>query len=284
MTDDTDHGLPGDTGGDTSTSYDNRRRIVLVAVFDMLCWPLAEFFTLTVEKLPYLEWRVLEVTLLGMGYQLLVGLATALYRRRWLPFSFEELGMAALTTGLAGLLVMLTGYAVHGHPQGPVIWFTASATDEVGTSKIASTLSTSYQVRAMLEPTSGLFWWSAPTTSIFSPALDIFWKSSTASLAAVTDPGPAMSAYRPDMSFMTPILMTPSEICAFAAPADRPNAVATRVDRSLRFIIGSSVVTTTAARKGPILIQTPSTSCSMDWRSGSSDAAKCSITRPCSMT
>ena len=67
------------------------------------------------------------VTLLGMGYQLLVGFVTGLYRRRWLPFSFEELGMAALTTGIAGFLVMLTGYAVHGHPQGPVIWFTASA-------------------------------------------------------------------------------------------------------------------------------------------------------------
>ncbi len=124
MTDEPDNGL---TSGDTSATFDNRWRIVLVAVFDMLCWPFAEFFTLTVEKLPYLEWRVLEVTLLGMGYQLLVGLATALYRRRWLPFSFEELGMAALTTGLAGLMVMLTGYAVHGHPQGPVIWFTASA-------------------------------------------------------------------------------------------------------------------------------------------------------------
>jgi FlaA1/EpsC-like NDP-sugar epimerase len=127
MTDDPDRGLPGDTSGDPSASYDTWWRIVLVAVFDMLCWPFAEFFTLTVEKLPYLEWRVLDVTLLGMGYQLLVGFATALYRRRWLPFSFEELGMAALTTGLAGLMVMLTGYAVHGHPQGPVIWFTASA-------------------------------------------------------------------------------------------------------------------------------------------------------------
>ena len=36
-------------------------------------------------------------------------------------------------------------------PLSLVIWFTASATDEVGTSKIASTLSTSYQVRAMVE-------------------------------------------------------------------------------------------------------------------------------------
>ena len=36
--------------------------------------------------------------------------------------------------------------------------FTARATEEVGTSTITSTLSTSYHWRAMLEPTSGLFW------------------------------------------------------------------------------------------------------------------------------
>jgi len=37
------------------------------------------------------------------------------------------------------------------------ISFTASATEEVGTSTITSTLSTSIQVRATFEPTSGLF-------------------------------------------------------------------------------------------------------------------------------
>jgi hypothetical protein len=33
-----------------------------------------------------------------------------------------------------------------------------SATEEVGTSMIASTFSLSYQLRAMETPTSGLFW------------------------------------------------------------------------------------------------------------------------------
>ena len=37
-------------------------------------------------------------------------------------------------------------------------WLTASITDDVGTSTITSTLSTSNHWRAMLEPTSGLFW------------------------------------------------------------------------------------------------------------------------------
>ena len=45
------------------------------------------------------------------------------------------------------------------HCRGPhrVSAEIGSATEEVGTSKIASTLSLSYQLRAMLTPTSGLF-------------------------------------------------------------------------------------------------------------------------------
>src|SRR5215510_15444268 len=46
-------------------------------------------------------------------------------------------------------------------PLSRVIWLTARATPELGTSTITSTLSTSYHCRAMAEPTSGLFWWSA---------------------------------------------------------------------------------------------------------------------------
>src|SRR5260221_4987307 len=38
---------------------------------------------------------------------------------------------------------------------------TDSPTDEFGTSTMASTLSTSSHLRAIAEPTSALFWWSA---------------------------------------------------------------------------------------------------------------------------
>ena len=72
-------------------------------------------------------------------------------------------------------------------------WLTASATDEVGTSTITSTLSVSNHWRAMLEPTSGLFWWSAETISTFMPFLAAP-KSSTAICAASTEPGPPRSA------------------------------------------------------------------------------------------
>src|SRR5690606_37900842 len=96
------------------------------------------------------------------------------------------------------------------------------------------TFSTSYQVRATVEPTSGLFWWSAETTSTFIPFLAAP-KSSTAMRAASTEPGPPMSAYRPDMSFITPSLITPSEICACAAPLD--NSVAAAVASSCFVIV-----------------------------------------------
>ena len=78
-------------------------------------------------------------------------------------------------------------------PFSRVTWLMASATDEVGTSTIASTLSTSYHCRAMLEPTSGLFWWSAEMISTFIPFFAAP-KSSTAIFAAATPPGPEMSA------------------------------------------------------------------------------------------
>src|SRR5215468_7080965 len=95
-----------------------------------------------------------------------------------------------------------------------VMVLTASATDEVGTSTTASTLSTSNHCRTMLEPTSGLFWWSANTTSILSWHWVALQKSSTAFFAAHTEPCPDRSESVPDWSFSTPSLMMPSLICA----------------------------------------------------------------------
>ena len=70
---------------------------------------------------------------------------------------------------------------------------TARATDEVGTSTMTSTPSRSIHWRTMLEPTSGLFWWSAETTSMGAPAT-LPPKSSAAIRAATAEPGPVMSA------------------------------------------------------------------------------------------
>src|SRR5882762_10466508 len=77
-------------------------------------------------------------------------------------------------------------------PFSRVIWLIASAIEEVGTSTMTSTLSTSYHWRAMLEPTSGLLRWSAETSSTFMP-FRAAPKSSTAMRAATVDPDPAMS-------------------------------------------------------------------------------------------
>src|SRR5712692_4410677 len=117
-----------------------------------------------------------------------------------------------------------------------VIWLTASATPELGTSTIRSTLSTSYHCRAMAEPTSALFWWSAATTSTFMP-LAAAPKSSTAIRAATTEPGPARSAYSPDWSFSTPILMMPSEIWANAVPASEASSAANTISVFLIIVL-----------------------------------------------
>src|SRR6185295_450562 len=103
------------------------------------------------------------------------------------------------------------------------------------------TLSTSYHWRAMFDPMSGLFWWSAETTSTLTPRFSIP-ESSTAILAAATEPAPARSVYRLDMSDSTPILTTLSEICAcaVAAPSDAATATAIRL-RFIAFIRNSFV-------------------------------------------
>ena len=81
--------------------------------------------------------------------------------------------------------------------------FTASATEEVVTSRITSTPSRSIHWRAMLEPTSGLFWWSANRISTLKPRGP---KSCTAWRAQTAEDWPEMSRYIPEPSFSTPIL------------------------------------------------------------------------------
>src|SRR5437867_12172448 len=113
-------------------------------------------------------------------------------------------------------------------PFSRVIWLIASAIEEVGTSTMTSTLSTSYHCRAMLEPTSGLLRWSAERSSTFMPFVG---KSAIAKRAATTEPDPVISAYRLDMSVNTPILTMPSEICACASEATNASDAAANMLR-----------------------------------------------------
>ena len=72
------------------------------------------------------------------------------------------------------------------------IWETASDALDVATSAIASTPSFSSHFRAMEAAMSGLFWWSAETTSTFTSGLAAM-KSSAAIFAASSDPAPEKS-------------------------------------------------------------------------------------------
>src|SRR5215470_14198535 len=52
--------------------------------------------------------------------------------------------------------------------------------------------------------------------------------------AATREPGPAGAAYGPDSSFRTPILTTPSEICAWTGSPARLSAANNAADLAIR--------------------------------------------------
>src|ERR1700709_1248173 len=122
---------------------------------------------------------------------------------------------------------------------------TASATPELMTSVIRSTPPVSYHWRAIPEAMSGLFWWSADTSSTLNGGLACSTKSSTAICAGVRAPAPARSENAPAISVSTPILTVPSEIagvCA-TAPAHAPASVAaTRAAREMAVLMVFSLV------------------------------------------
>jgi hypothetical protein len=72
------------------------------------------------------------------------------------------------------------------------ISITASAVDEVGKSAIMSTLPWSNHSRARLAAMSGLFWWSAATSSMGAPST-LPPISSMAICAATAEPRPVKS-------------------------------------------------------------------------------------------
>jgi hypothetical protein len=117
---------------------------------------------------------------------------------------------------------------------------TASATPELITSVIMSTLPVSYHCRAMLVAMSGLFWWSAEISSTLNEGFSFSTKSSIAICAAVTEPAPAISENRPAMSVSTPILTVPSEMPCVCAGATAQAA--------------ASIAAATAARENPVFI------------------------------
>ena len=83
--------------------------------------------------------------------------------------------------------------------------FTARPTAEFTASATAATPSRSNQPRTIAAPMSALFWWSPYRISTGMPG-DSAMKSSDASRAATTEPGPEASANGPEPSFRMPIL------------------------------------------------------------------------------
>lgn len=108
--------------------YDNWWRTLLVAASDVLAWPLAVVLTATVEEWPVATSRLVLVATVGAAAQIALGFGSGLYRRRFQPFSFEEIGVTGLTVGCAGLLAMISDQAANGEAFGHrCVWATATA-------------------------------------------------------------------------------------------------------------------------------------------------------------
>src|SRR6185437_751540 len=110
--------------------------------------------------------------------------------------------------------VVRARHLAHGEPHGRI----GNVEDEVDAS-------VSIHCRAMLAPTSGLFWWSAKMTSIGRPST-LPPKSSTAMRAAWTEPMPERSAYSPVWSLRTPSLTGCCATAEAVSPTPHTNASA----------------------------------------------------------
>ena len=108
--------------------YDDWLRTGLVTASDALCWPLALAFTAAVEEWPVTDRAVALVAVVGMVAQIAIGFATGLYRRRFQPFCFEEIGVTGITVGLAGVAAMTADQLFSAQPFGHrAVWATAAA-------------------------------------------------------------------------------------------------------------------------------------------------------------
>ncbi|MGB8860206.1 MAG: nucleoside-diphosphate sugar epimerase/dehydratase [Ilumatobacteraceae bacterium] len=108
--------------------YDNWWRTIVVAASDALCWPVAVGFTAAVEEWPLTSRRVVLLAVFCTAAQVATGFATGLYRRRFQPFSFEEIGTTGITVGLAGVLSIAADQLIGGEQFGHrCVWATATA-------------------------------------------------------------------------------------------------------------------------------------------------------------
>ena len=108
--------------------YDDWWRTLVVAASDALCWPVAVGFAAWVDRSPVTDARLVRLAVFGVLAQVAIGFVTGLYRRRFQPFSFEEIGVTGLTVGLTGVLTMIADRAAGGAMFGRSgVWATATA-------------------------------------------------------------------------------------------------------------------------------------------------------------
>ncbi len=91
----------------SAVSTDSGWRSATVTAIDLLAWPLALAATTTFYGRSPTESPIPALMIVAVVAQLVAGQATGLYRGRFRQFSFDEAGAVAVSTGIAGVVVIL---------------------------------------------------------------------------------------------------------------------------------------------------------------------------------
>lgn len=87
------------------TSTDRGWRSLLVALADLAVWPFVFVAVVFLEQRPTMGMALVGISVAAVLVQAVFGLASGLYRGRYLPLSLEEAVALTVTTGLTGIVL-----------------------------------------------------------------------------------------------------------------------------------------------------------------------------------
>ena len=87
-----------------------KRRLLVAA--DLICWPLALMLTTAFYGRPSVTGPIFVLAVVATVMQAIVGIADGLYRGRFRPLSFDEVGAVAVSAGAAGVTAIVVEHLV----------------------------------------------------------------------------------------------------------------------------------------------------------------------------
>lgn len=98
-----------------------------VIVLDLLAWVVGLTAARTFYEFPFTGRDAIVLTFVAMAVHLLVGIGTGLYRGHFRPFSFDEAGAVAITSGTAGAVLLGAEYLLVNEARGGQLVVVASS-------------------------------------------------------------------------------------------------------------------------------------------------------------